>query len=124
MGYIPEFHLGWPFNILFCSVTSGHLSSCEGHFGILLKVWQGNRDAPRGEARDPRSLNGWHRDVGFLSIFKRSQALSPFVTLNCLCLSICQRHVRPPVEMRQGHGAFSRFSTGVSDIHSSCGMKD
>ena len=34
---------------------------------------------------------------GFLSIFKKCQATSPFEALNSACLSRVQRHVRPPV---------------------------
>ena len=62
--------------------------------------------------------------LGFLSIFKKSQALSPFEALNSKCLSMCQRDVRPPVQMRRGPRAFSWVSTGDSDIPSSCEMKD
>ena len=57
--------------------------------------------------------------LGFLYIFKRTQALSPFETLNSASLSSCQSDVRPPVEMRRGTRAFSRVSTGDSDICSS-----
>ena len=38
--------------------------------------------------------------LGFLSIFKKSQASSPFETLNSPCLVKFQRDVRPPVQMR------------------------
>ena len=62
--------------------------------------------------------------MGFLSIFKKSQVSSPFETMNSACLSWCQRDVRPPVQMRRGTRAFSRVSTGDSDIPSSCEMKD
>ena len=41
--------------------------------------------------------------LGFLSIFKKSQALSPFEALNSECLSRCLMDVRPPVQMRPGH---------------------
>ena len=34
--------------------------------------------------------------LGFLSIFKKSQASSPFGALNSVFLSMCQRDVRPP----------------------------
>ena len=57
--------------------------------------------------------------LGFLSIFKKSQVSSPFEALNSVCHSRCQRDVRTPVEMRLGSLAFSRVSTGDSDIHSS-----
>ena len=62
--------------------------------------------------------------LGFISIFRKSQALSPFVALNSVCLSRCQSDVIPPVQMRWRLTAFLRFSTGHSDIPSSCEMKD
>ena len=61
---------------------------------------------------------------GFQSIFKKSQASSPFEELKSACLSRCQRDVSPPVQMSRGTRAFSRVSTGDSDIPSSCEMKD
>ena len=60
----------------------------------------------------------------FLSIFKKSQASSPFEALNSVCLSRCQRDVIPPVQMRWRPTACSRVSTGDSDMPSSCEMKD
>ena len=62
--------------------------------------------------------------LGFLSNFKKSQALSPYEALNSVCLSGGQRHVRPPVQMRRTPTSFSRVSTGDSDMHSSCDIKD
>ena len=50
--------------------------------------------------------------LGFLSIYKKSQASSPFETLKSACLWSCQTDVRPPVEMSRGLMAFSRVSTG------------
>ena len=61
--------------------------------------------------------------LGFLSIFKKSQALSPFEALNSVCLSRYQNDVIPPIQMRRRTMAFSRVSTGDSDIPSSCEMK-
>ena len=61
--------------------------------------------------------------LGFLSIFKMSQASSPFEALNSTRLSWCQRDVRPPVQMTRRPRVFFRVSTGVSDP-SSCEMKD
>ena len=61
--------------------------------------------------------------LGFQSIFKKSQASSPVEALNSVCLSMCQRDVTPPVQMRRRPTAFSSASTGDSDIPSSCGMK-
>ena len=54
--------------------------------------------------------------MGFLSIFKKSGASSPFETLNSACLWKCQRDVRPPVQMKQHPRAFFSVSTGDSDI--------
>ena len=70
------------------------------------------------------SLSSCQVIFGFLSIFKKSQVMSPFEALNCTCLSRCQRDVRPPVQMRWGSRAFSGISTGDSDISSSCEVKD
>ena len=61
--------------------------------------------------------------LGFLSIFKKSKASSPFEALNSVCLSMCQIDVILPVQMRRRLTAFSRVSTGDSDISSSCDMK-
>ena len=60
----------------------------------------------------------------FLSIFTKSQALSPFEALNSAHLSKSQMDVRPSVQKRLRTMAFSRVSTGESDICSSCEMKD
>ena len=60
----------------------------------------------------------------FLSIFTKSQASSPFDTLNSAHLSKTQMEVRPYVQKRLRTTAFSRVSTGDSDIPSSCEMKD
>ena len=62
--------------------------------------------------------------LGLLSIFKKSQASSPYEAFNSVCLSRGQRDVRPPVQMRRKPPPFSRFSTGDSDRPSSCEMKD
>ena len=51
--------------------------------------------------------------LGCLSVFKRSQATSPFEALNSAWLSSFPRDVRPPVEMRRGTRAFARVATGV-----------
>ena len=61
--------------------------------------------------------------LGFLSIFKKSKTSSPFEALYSVCLSRCQSDVIPPVQMRRRPTTFSRFSTGDSDIPSSCDMK-
>ena len=60
----------------------------------------------------------------FLSIFKKSQASSPYEALNSVCLSRDQRDVRPPVKMTLTPTSFSRVCTRDSDMTSSCEMKD
>ena len=62
--------------------------------------------------------------LGFVSIFKKSQASSPYEALNSVCLRRGQMDVRPPVQMRRTATVFSRVSTGDSDMPSSCEMKD
>ena len=59
-----------------------------------------------------------------LSIFTKSQATSPFEALNSAQLSDCQSDVSTSVHKRWRTMAFSRVSTGDSDIPSSCEMKD
>ena len=61
--------------------------------------------------------------LGFLSIFKKSKASSPFEALNSVCLSRCQSDMISPVQMRRRPTSFPRASTGDSDIPSSCDMK-
>ena len=80
-------------------------------------------DASGGEAGDQGSLSSWNSDIGIPSHFQKSQASSPFEALNSVCLSRYQSDVIPPIQMRQRTTAFSRVSTGDSDIPSSCEMK-
>ena len=61
--------------------------------------------------------------LGFLSIFKKSQASLHFEALSSVCLSRYQSDVIPPIQMRQRTMAFSRVSTGDSDIPSPSDMK-
>ena len=60
----------------------------------------------------------------FISIFTNSQALSPFEALNSVHLSKSQMDMRPSVQKRLITMAFSKVSTGDSDIPSSCEIKD
>ena len=56
----------------------------------------------------------------FLSILNKGQASTPFEALTSTCLSICQRDVSPPVQIRRGPRAFSRVYKGDSEFPSSC----
>ena len=60
---------------------------------------------------------------GYLTIFKKCQASSTFKALYSVSLLRCQSDVRAIVQMRWRTRAFSRVSTGHSDILSSCDMK-
>ena len=60
----------------------------------------------------------------FLSIFTKSQASSPFEALKSAHLSKSQMDVRPSVQKRLRTMAFSRVSTGDSDIPSSYEKRD
>ena len=60
----------------------------------------------------------------YLSTFTKSQASSPFEALHSAHLSKSQMDVRPSVQKRLRTMAFSRVSTGDSDIPSSCEMKN
>ena len=60
----------------------------------------------------------------YLSVFERSHASSPFEAVNSAYLLWSHRDDRLPVDKMRGHRAFSRASTGDSDIPSSCEMKD
>ena len=62
--------------------------------------------------------------LAFLSIFTKSQASSPFETLNSAHLSKSQMDVRPSIKKRLRTMAFSRVSPADCDIPSSCEMKD
>ena len=94
--------------------TSGFSSRPRRGIGTLLKL--------RREPHAPFPVDTGI--LGFLSIFSRSQASSPFETLNSACLWSCQRYVKPPVEMKRGPSAFFRVSTGDSDNPSSFEIKD
>ena len=124
LGYILELQCEWIFKTPVSSVMSGLLSCCEGHLGIHHEAWQGNRDTSPGEVGDPVSLSICHRDIRFPISNQEESGKSPFEALTSVCLLSCQRNVRPPVEMRQGARAFSRVSTGDSDIPSSWEMQD
>ena len=60
----------------------------------------------------------------FLSIFTKSQASSHFEAFNSVHLSKSQMDLRPSVHKKLRTMAFSRVSTGDSDIPSSWEMKD
>ena len=124
LGYIPELQRGFPFEFLVCSLKSGTCLGMRDNSGMytrrpriiqtLLKVkWEF------------RSLFLFDTVIlGLLTILKNCQASTKFEAVNSTWLSSCQRHVRPIFEMKWRPRAFSRVSTGDSDILSSCDMND
>ena len=90
LGYILKLQRGWPFETPLCSAKSGLLCSYEGHLRNL--NWLGRIIQTllevRWETKRPFLLS---TDIlGFLSIFKESEASAPFEALNSVGLSRCQ----------------------------------
>ena len=73
---------------------------------------------------DQASLSSFQKDLGIPVNFQTESGLVTFEALNSTSLSRCQRDVISPVQMRRIPTAFSRVSTGNSDIPSSCEMKN
>ena len=117
--YILELRRGWPFETRVCSAKSGLLSSYDGHLVKLNDAWQENTDSSGCEPGGHASLISWHSYIGIPIIFTKSQASSPFEALTSAHLSNSQMDVRPSVQKRLRTMAFSRVSTGDSDIPSS-----
>ena len=69
---------GMAFKTRICSVTSGLLSSYEGHLRNLFEAWQGNKDASRDEAGDPVSLSSCHRDIRIPINFQEESGIITF----------------------------------------------
>ena len=55
--------------------------------------------------------------LGFLSIFNKSQALSPFEALISMCISRCQRDMRPPVQRGRDLGLSLASPQGIQTSH-------
>ena len=123
LGYVLELWWGKSLKTFVCSSTSGHLSSYDVQLRNLNYTCQDNTDASGGEAGDRGSLSSWNSDIGITIHWQKSQASSPFQALNAVCLSRYQSDVIPAIQMRRRTTAFSRVSTGDSDIPSSCDMK-
>ena len=100
LAYLLELPLGRPLKTRVCSVMSGLLSSYEGNLRNIHEAWQGNTEASRGKAGDEDPFPVATVILGFQSIFKKSQASSPFESLNSTCLLRCHRDVRPPIQLR------------------------
>ena len=122
--YILELRRGWPFDIRVCSAKSGLLSSYDGHFGKLNYAWRKIQTLLEVGCEAKHPLLVWTVILVFLSIFMKCQASSPFEALNSAHISKYQMDVRPSVQKSLKTMAFSRVSSGDSDIPSSCEIKD
>ena len=123
LGYILELHREWPLDTRVCSAKSGLLPIYDGHLGNLNEAWQDNTDASGVEAGDQASLSSFHSDILILINFQEESSIVTFSSIElCVPLEV-SRDMRPPVQVTWGPRAFSRVSTGDSDIPSSCEMK-
>ena len=89
LEYIPELRREWPFQTRVCSATSALLSSYNGHLRNLNNAWQDITDITK------RPFLVGTVILGFKSIFKKSQASSPFEALNWARLWRCQGMTGP-----------------------------
>ena len=87
LGYILELQRGLPFKVRVCSVTSGLMSSYEGHFRSLLEAWQGNINASGVRMENQCPFLVATVILGFLAILNKSQASSYFEAFNSACPS-------------------------------------
>ena len=100
---------------------------CRCVWGALAVFWPGSQRLGALSTGVPRLFPPRPPDtviLGFLTIIKNCQASSKLEAVNSTWLSRCQRHVRPIFEMKWSPRAFSRVSSGDSDILSSCDMND
>ena len=124
LGYVLKLRREKSLKTFLSSATSGLHSSFDGHLRNLNYVGRTTRTLL--EVRQETEVHFLVVTVilGFLSIFKKRQTSSPFEALNSMCVERYQIDVILPVQMRQRATAFSRISTGDSNMHSSCELKD
>ena len=122
--YILELRRGWPFKTGFVQRSQDSClvrTDTSGTYTMLGRRIQTLLELSR-EIKLPLLVGTVI--LVFLSIFTKSQASSHFEAMNSVHLSKSQMDVRPSVQKRLRTMAFSRVSTGDSDITSSCEMKD
>ena len=76
LGYILELQRGWQFKTPLCSAKSGLLSSYEGHLRNLTKLESIIQTLLEVRWETKRTFVVPRNILGFLSIFKKSQASS------------------------------------------------
>ena len=90
LGYTLELQWRWPFETPLCSATSGFLSSYDGHLSNLTRLGRIIQRLLEVRRETKRTFLVGTVILGFLSIFKKSQASSPFEAMNSVGLSRCQ----------------------------------
>ena len=90
LGYTLELQWRWPFETPLCSATSGFLSSYDGHLSNLTRLGRIIQRLLEVRRETKRPFLVGTVILGFLSIFKKSQASSPFEAMNSVGLSRCQ----------------------------------
>ena len=78
LGYILKVRQGKTLKTFVCSVTSGLLSSYDGHLRDLNYAWQDNTDASGGEAGDQGSFSSWNSDIGIPIHFPKDSGIVTF----------------------------------------------
>ena len=78
LGYVLKLRRGKPLEAFVCSVTSGVLSSYNGHLRNLNYAWQDITDASGGEAGDRVSLSSWNSDIGIPIHFQKESGIVTF----------------------------------------------
>ena len=77
LGYILELQRGWPFETPLCTAKSGLLSSYDGHLRNLTRLESIIQKLLEVRWGTKRPFLVSRNILGFLSIFKKSQASSP-----------------------------------------------
>ena len=80
--------------------------------------------ATEGEAGGQASLFSWHSYIGIPINFHEESGIVTIWSIELSAPLEVQMDVRPSVQKRLRTMALSRISTGDSNIHSSCEMKD
>ena len=122
--YILELRWGWPFKTGFVQRSQDSclvMTDTSGSYTMLGRKIQMPLELSR-EIKLPLLVGTVI--LVFLSIFTKSQASSPFEAMNSVQHSKSQMDVRTSVQKMLRTMAFSRVSTGDSDITSSCQKKD
>ena len=129
LGYILELWWGWTFKTLVFQRCQDSFLVARDISGISMRLGQAIQTTLNVRQETDCSFLVSSVILGFLSIFKNSQASSPFEALYSACLSMFKMDVRPAVQMRwgprvslwspQGIQTSFRFESSKMILHSS-----